>query len=156
MKVLYSDQQFFDGLGEAVFLAGPTPRSTDVPSWRPKAIEILKKHDYSGTVLVPEHSDWISGFSYQNQIQWERVGLSLASSIVFWVPREMKTMPALTTNIEFGYYMAKTPEKCFYGRPDGAPHTGYLDWLFYNELKNATIHNSLEDVLLDAINNKRN
>lgn len=153
MKVLYSDEPNFDGIGKSVFLAGPTPRSPDVPSWRPDAIEILKQNDYSGTVLIPEHSTFYSQFSYDNQIAWERVGLTFATSIVFWVPRNMQNMLALTTNIEFGYYIAKTPEKCFYGRPDRAPHTGYLDWLFLNETKDKVIHNSLESVLLDAVKN---
>lgn len=152
MQVLYSDQDPFDGVGPSIFLAGPTPRSEDVISWRPKAIEILRRVGFEGTVLIPEPQNQGRFKDYTHQVQWEKVGLSKASVIVFWVPRNMETMPALTTNIEFGYWLAKSPSRVVYGRPLEAVNTRYLDWLYHEEKPSlARIHNTLESLLESAV-----
>jgi hypothetical protein len=47
------------------------------------------------------------------------------------VPRDVKNgILGLTTNAEFGYWMAKNPTKVFYGRPEGSDQTRYLDQMF--------------------------
>lgn len=130
MKIIYSDQEPFDGVGKAVMLCGPTPRSQLVESWRPRAIDILNQKKYSGIVCVPEPSNNIYSKNYLSQTEWEYSCLYNCSKIVFWVPRKMETMPALTTNIEFGYWMAEDPKKVFYGRPDDAQSIRYLDWMY--------------------------
>lgn len=149
MKVLYSDQGIFTG-GLSIFLAGPTPRKPEVPSWRPEAIKILESFAFNGTVLVPERVGGWAKANYDDQVDWERAGLALATKIVFWVPRDMATMPALTTNVEFGYWVAKSSERVLYGRPDSAPSTKYLDWLLSLEDSQATIYNDLRTLLKDA------
>ena len=125
MHVLHSCQPPF----ASVFLAGPTPRDADTPSWRPQAVELLRSLGFQGTVLVPERESRTS-FDYDDQVEWEFAGLSQATRIAFWVPRDLKTMPALTTNVEFGYWLAQSPDRVRYGRPNGAPRTSYLDWLY--------------------------
>lgn len=126
MRVLHSNENPYDGVGPAIFLAGPTPRSKDVLSWRPEAISTLSSLGFNGTVLVPEPF----AYDYLTQVQWERIGLFKCNVIAFWVPRDLKTMPAFITNIEFGYWMAKDPKKVVYGRPPHTPKNDYLDWLF--------------------------
>lgn len=133
MKIIFSNQPAFIGGEPSLFLAGPTPRSPEVQSWRSKAIELLENLAFSGVVLVPEWSSYLPGVDYISQVDWERAGLLLATQIVFWVPRNMTTFPALTTNVEFGYWLAKSPEKVLYGRPEDAVSTRYLDWLFQIE-----------------------
>jgi len=150
VKVLYSDDEPFDGLTKGIFLAGPTPRKPEVPSWRPEAEEILFEAGFSGTVLVPERQNGSAKLSYDDQVDWERAGLSLAKAIVFWVPRNMENMPALTTNVEFGYWVAKSPERVVYGRPPDAPGTRYLDWLIKQENKDAVVYDTLQSVLMAA------
>jgi hypothetical protein len=147
MNVLYSNHPPFDGSEAGIFLAGPTPRSPDVPSWRPQAVELLRGFGFTGTVLVPEWDTGVAKASYDDQVGWERAGLIHAKAIAFWVPRNMATMPALTTNVEFGYWLAKTPKRVFYGRPPGAPSTKYLDWLLHQDLPNAMIYDRLEALL---------
>lgn len=111
-----------------IFLAGPTPRNRDVPSWRPEFIDILERQEVLCTALVPETDDgWWHG-NYDEQCEWEYHYLNQADFIAFWVPRDLETMPAFTTNVEFGYWVRSM--KTFYGRPDGAPKTRYLDWMF--------------------------
>lgn len=69
--------------------------------------------------------------------------------IISWVPRELKTMPALTTNIEFGEDL--WTGKILYGRPDDAEKCRYLDKRWF-EITNKEPFNSLEEILTEAIN----
>ena len=140
MRLLHPGEPWVLPLGPSIFLAGPTPRSVDVASWRPAAIAALETVGFSGTVLVPERSDWAVKFDYIDQIEWELDGMRHASVIAFWVPRDMATMPALTTNVEFGLNVRSM--KALYGRPEGAPHTRYLDYL-YTKYTGATPISSL-------------
>lgn len=152
LKILYSDDEIFDGKDASIFLAGPSPRKSDVQSWRPKAIEILKEAGFEGTILVPERKDWSVQFDYIDQVKWEQAGLKLASIIVFWVPRNMETMLGLTTNVEFGYWVSKSPKRVVYGRPHGAANTRYLDWLICEETNDCVnIHDDLLPLLVEAI-----
>ena len=112
----------------SIFLAGPAPRRAEVRSWRPDAVEVLRGLGFAGTVLVPEPRDWSAKFSYLDQVEWEYAGLEGCSVIAFWVPRDMQVFPGFTTNVEFGRYVGSG--RCVYGRPENAPHTKYLDWLY--------------------------
>ncbi len=136
----------------SIFLIGPTPRSTSVLSWRPEAIKILQDIAFNGYVLVPERDNGWDGVDYLNQIEWEYACLRRCTVKAAWVPREMETMPALTTNVEFGYWISKTPDSFYYGRPDWASHTGYLDWLYLKETGRKPAE-TLEDLLINAICN---
>jgi hypothetical protein len=154
MKTLYSDQPPLTKPEKSIFLVGPTPRSDAVPSWRPNAVEILEKLGFDGTVLIPERKDWKTKFGYTDQIEWEYACLTHATAIAAWVPRCMTNMPALTTNVEFGYWLATSPKRIFYGRPDKAPHTSYLDWLYRKHLAetaSASIFDSLEELLKGVV-----
>ncbi len=128
MTVIFAGQSF-DSRAPSIFLAGPTPRSRDVPSWRPGALDLLREFNFAGTVLIlRSREDWTVPFSYADQVEWEYTSLESCSVIAFWVPRDMSTLPGRTTNVEFGRYVASG--RCVYGRPDGARHTSYLDWLY--------------------------
>ena len=80
---------------------------------------------------------------------WERNALIEATIIVFWVPREIPNMSGFTTNVEFGYWLHSG--KVLYGRPNGAPKTKYLDWLYKEDYKK-DVHTNLEALLKEAIN----
>ena len=91
--------------GPSVFLAGPTPRSEAVASWRPEAVRAL---DAAWTashplhLLVPENPGGLHATEYDDQIEWEWAGLDRATAILFWIPRDLRTLPGFTTNVEFG------------------------------------------------------
>ena len=131
-----------------LFLAGPTPRSDDVPSWRPEFISILEETGFDGNVCVPEDRDGKFKGSYTDQVEWEHAFLGAADAIVFWVPRNLETMPAFTTNVEFGYYIKSG--RVIYGRPLAAPKNKYLDWLYEKETGRGPI-NSIEALARDTL-----
>jgi calcineurin-like phosphoesterase family protein/nucleoside 2-deoxyribosyltransferase len=91
--------------GEKIFLAGPTPRSLDIESWRPKMIEALREEGFEGHILIPEKRKPEEGYDYDAQVEWEDKALKAADVILFWVPRKKDNMPGFTTNIEFGEWM---------------------------------------------------
>lgn len=127
MNVVYSDQDV-EFIGKSIFLAGPTPRSPNVKSWRPDALAVLHKLGFKDTVFVPEYRSWETKFDYMRQVEWEWEGLENCDAIAFWVPRDLITMPAFTTNVEFGSYVRSG--RAYYGRPDGCSGNSYLDWLY--------------------------
>lgn len=135
-------------LNNSLFLAGPSPRGKRV-SWRRSALEILKTMNYDGIVFVPEFSeDYYGEFDFNVQVEWEHFCLENCGLIVFWVPRCLETLPGFTTNVEFGRFVTCEKYNVIYGRPDRAPHTNYLDWLYkkfsrgepFNDLKNLLNH----------------
>lgn len=83
---------------------------------------------FDGVVYVPEYSTWKPKADYVDQAMWEREALTSATVIAFWIPRSFPDMPALTTNVEFGYWLHTG--KVVYGRPDNASKIKYLDWLY--------------------------
>lgn len=127
MVINYSDQEVLKGK-KSIFLAGPTPREKDVISWRNEACNILKNLGFDGIVYVPEFSSWRPKEDYIDQAMWERMALTEATVIMFWIPRSLPNMPAFTTNVEFGYWLSSG--KVIYGRPDNASKIKYLDWLY--------------------------
>lgn len=89
----------------SIFVAGPMPRDPNLPSWRPDVIHLLRAGwNQPGTlvVFVPEARDrHRPDPGYISQL-WEERWMAVADVILFWVPRDMKTLPGLNTNLEFG------------------------------------------------------
>lgn len=147
LKVVYAKEDLPTEIVKSIFLAGPTPRDKDTTSWRPEALKLLEGLGYEGHVFVPEPRDGKVFGDYIDQIEWETLALNQADVIVFWVPRNMKSMPALTTNIEWGLW-ADTG-KCILGTPPGAEHVRYLQWMAA-KFKVAT-YSTLEATLQEAV-----
>lgn len=123
MNIVYSRQPFPTATKKSIFLAGPTPRSSLVQSWRPQAVEMLRALGFDGDVYVPEDSSGSPKFDYMDQVDWEEEGLRRADCIVFWIPRVLETMPALVTNDEWGFW--KNSGKVVLGTPEGAAKVRY-------------------------------
>ena len=147
MRINYSDEDVVKG-EKSIFLAGPTPRNKDTSSWRIEACNILENMGFDGIVYVPEYSSWKPKESYVDQAMWERIALSEATTIVFWIPRYLPDMPAFTTNVEFGYWLHTG--KVVYGRPNNAEKMKYLDWLYELDYNNKPINN-LQELLQLAV-----
>lgn len=150
MTVVYAQEYPDIKDSKSIFLAGPTPRSEDVPSWRPGAIQYLTQLGFSGTVFVPEmRNGWNRDFEYSDQIEWEEAALHKADIIIFWIPRELNTMPAFTTNIEWGYWVATEPGKLILGYPELTCKMDYIK--YYAEKLSVPIYNNLTSVVAQAI-----
>lgn len=133
----------------AVFLAGPLPRSAEVPSWNPEAIAHLREgwcEDGRLVVFTPEPRAGVT-VDYTGQIEWEHRGLHDADAIVFWVPRDLETMPAFTTNIEFGSWYDSG--KVVFGAPVSAPKNEYLVHLA--ESRGVPVADTLEGTVQAAL-----
>ena len=151
MKVIHTNHRITKELNleqYSIFLAGPSPRSAEVISWRIEALEALKRLGYDGQVLIPESDEWKFCLSYDDQVEWEDYGLLNCDKIVFWIPRNMVTLPGLTTNVEFGRFVHSG--RMIYGRPDEAEKCIYLDWL-YTKYNNRAIYTTLEGTMKAAI-----
>lgn len=129
MKIVYAYEKAPEALSKSIFLAGPTPRSEGVKSWRPDALRELRSAGYDGVVFVPEPRDSSWSRDYDAQIGWEDRHLNMADVILFWVPRDLATLPAFTTNVEFGFWADSG--KAVFGAPlreggDEFPKNRYL------------------------------
>lgn len=147
MIINFSDQEVIKGK-KSIFLAGPTPRDDKVISWRKEACKKLEELNFDGIVYVPEHSTWETRGDYNNQVLWERNGLTNATIIVFWIPRSLPDMPAFTTNVEFGYWLHS--KKVIYGRPSKAEKVKYLDWLYEFDYGKKP-YNDLDELLKETV-----
>jgi nucleoside 2-deoxyribosyltransferase len=140
----------------SIFLAGPTVRGHQThlqPSWRFEACRLLRESGFNGSVIIPEFSD-VTQPDKGNEdwiVPWEYRGLSMASVILFWVPRT-KELIGLNTNFEFGYWLARNPEKIVYGRPETSYRNKYLDIMFRMVKLRGIINNSLESACKEAVN----
>jgi len=151
MRIVYATQEFPPEWTGAIFLVGPTPRSDNpVPSWRPQAIAYLEEAGYDGIVIVPETEDGEWKHGYDDQVEWEKKGLEFADIILCWVPRDLDSMPAFTTNVEFG--RSVDGMKVVYGRPPDAPKTRYLDWMLADATEGTNKpHDSLQATVAAAM-----
>jgi 8-oxo-dGTP pyrophosphatase MutT (NUDIX family) len=73
----------------------------------------------------------------------------LADVVMMWVPREIKSMPAFTTNVEFGMFVRSG--RLVYGRPEGAPKTRYLDKVYQDNPLETPLSTTLDELVAQAI-----
>ncbi|MBP6942741.1 MAG: nucleoside 2-deoxyribosyltransferase domain-containing protein [Candidatus Buchananbacteria bacterium] len=127
MRVLYVGDHSADPKEKSIFLAGPSPREAGDLHWRPEAIAILERLKFKGQVFVPltVRGGWHKDGSVQ--IEWELAHLKAATVIGFWIPRKVMSMPAFTTNVEFGMYVESG--KIVLGFPPGAERMEYLRYV---------------------------
>lgn len=146
MHVLYAHEKLEGIPAQSIFLAGPSPRDKEHYSWRPEALKILKNAGFKGTVFVPlpRSGEWSR--DYDSQVGWELEHLEMASVVVFWIPRDLETLPAFTTNVEFGLYVKSG--KIVLGFPEDAPKMRYLVYLA--KKYNASVYHTLEETLKGA------
>ncbi|MBL8973886.1 MAG: hypothetical protein JNK56_25065 [Myxococcales bacterium] len=126
MQVVHAHELPPDPLTCSIFLAGPTPRDADTPSWRPEALRLLAARGFTGAVFVPEPRDGAWTRDYDGQIEWEEAHLHMADVVLFWLPRELGSMPGLTTNDEWGAH--KHSGKVVFGAPPGAAKVRYQQY----------------------------
>lgn len=140
--------------GPSVFLAGPTPRAGgEVPSWRPAAMRELAAQ-WTGarplTVLSPESRGGKRAAHYDDQVGWETDARAAADAILFWIPRDLATLPGFTTNVEFGLDVATG--KAVLGCPPDCPspeRNRYLIWVAHRH--GIPVRETLADTVTAAL-----
>jgi hypothetical protein len=75
-------------------------------------------------VFVPEAREGGFDGGWSEQIAWEDACLNASDVIAFWIPRDLTTMPGLTTNVEWGRW--ESSGKVVLGAPPDAPRMRYL------------------------------
>lgn len=131
MDLIYTCEEIPTTITRSIFLAGPVPRETSVPSWKPEAIKILEDRGFDETVFVPEWKDFDTRQKatdptreYITQCNWESDAMAVSDVILFWIPRNMKTMIGLTTNHEHGEWFMSG--KTVLGFPRESENNDYL------------------------------
>lgn len=147
MQIVYANEAVPVTFNKAIFLAGPTPRSKRAASWRPEALRLLEGESYDGVVFVPEYRDGKHKSTYIDQVEWEDECLNLADCVLFWVPRELKKMPALTTNTEWGVW--QNSGKAVFGAPPEAVKVRYQQ--HYAEKLRVPNFSTLEETVQAAL-----
>lgn len=150
MKVIYAQEEFPKSFTKSLFLAGGTPRSADVQSWRPEALKILEILDFDGVVFVPEYPPGTNiecGYEWNGQVAWEDAALNMSDCILFWIPRDLEKLPCFTTNDEWGYW--KSSGKIVFGCPDKAHKIRYQKY-YANKFK-TPVSNTLAGTLENAV-----
>jgi 8-oxo-dGTP pyrophosphatase MutT (NUDIX family) len=137
MQVIYTKQPIPASFDKSIFLAGPSPRRPEEPTWRPAALAYLRQAGYDGVVFIPEYESWeIDGesmFDKDGVPEWERECLTLSDNILFWVDRDLATKRyGLTTNLEFGEWAPSG--KAVFGYRPGADKIDAM-------IERATIYN---------------
>lgn len=165
MTINYSDQDLIlPDDRPSIFLVGPTAcrdhrrpaQPGESTTWRPDALAALTKAGFTGVVYVPERSNGNNpDFEFEPQATWELAALEHTSVIAAWVPRVVSPdlvhfgMPGFTTNVEFGFWLATSPDRLLYGRPDWAHNVRYLDFLYKRQTGRAPI-TTLEEMMARA------
>ncbi|AEM88959.1 nucleoside 2-deoxyribosyltransferase domain-containing protein [Streptomyces violaceusniger] len=141
-------------VGPSVFLAGPTPdKSAPVPSWRPDAVRALAARwdgDRPLSVLSPESRNGQRADRYETQVDWETAARTAATVVLFWVPRDLRTLPAMTTNVEFGLDVATG--RVVLGCPPDCPNPERNRYLIYVARRhNVPVCTTLEGTVAAAL-----
>ncbi len=150
MNVCYAGEPLPEEITLSVFLAGPTPRAgSQARPWRGEALRVLEALGFGGEVFVPEPRDgrWLD--DYTTQVDWEDAALRRSDRILVWLPRDMRALPGLTTNDEWGFWKGRDPARLVLGTPDAADHVRYQQ--HYARRLGIPVHATLPETCRAAI-----
>jgi hypothetical protein len=149
MRLIYAQETDTEESTNSLFLAGPSPRGNGEYDWRKDAIAFLERVHFDGAVYIPLPRNGLfrqEDFDHVTQIDWELEHLEKAQAILFWIPRDLKSLPGFTTNVEFGRFSRSG--RAILGYPEGAPKMRYLQHIA--KLDGVPIFHTLEEALLAA------
>lgn len=105
----------------SLFLAGPSS-AAPIGAWRDEVLTLLNDRSFPGTVLYPEPAG--QAVTTEVQAMWDLRGCERATVVMFWIPRDLRTMPGLTSNFELGMWIRSG--KVVVGSPPEADAMAYL------------------------------
>ncbi|WP_432978913.1 nucleoside 2-deoxyribosyltransferase domain-containing protein [Dactylosporangium sp. CA-233914] len=124
-----------------------------MPSWRPDAIAVLDAA-WTGagplTILTPESRRGHRAAEYHDQIEWEATGLDAATAILFWIPRDVRTLPGFATNVEFGLHVRSG--RVVLGCPGDCPNPERNRYLIWTARRyGVPVHDTLAETVAAAL-----
>ncbi len=155
MKLVYALEPIPYSM-KMVFLAGPTPRSNDVKSWRPEMVDILTQYfmvthlnGKEPALVIPEDRTGKYHGNYDHQTEWEYLAISSCDVLLFWIPRDVAGgMPGFTSNIELGYWLRE--KHIILGYPETAEKMSYPSWL-YQKVTRRTPKHTMREAALEVV-----
>lgn len=149
MKLLYAHERINQEATRSIFLAGPSPRGHGEYDWRKQARIHLHRLGFDGVLYIPLPRDGVYQKDYDHtaQMEWELEHLEKARAIVFWIPRDLETLPGFTTNVEFGRFSRSG--HTILGYPESAPKMKYLAHIA--KIDDVPIFHTMEDTLKAAM-----
>ena len=142
MEIIYATERWDKG-PPSLLLGGPCPRTNSREDWKPGALEIIEQLEFEGTVIipVPKTGHWIE--LSDSLIDWRIECFENATAVAFWVPRDLKNLLGLRTNVDFGSRW--TVGRFVLGYPHDAVKMRYLHRRA--EMVGAPIRHSLRETL---------
>lgn len=135
VQVVYALQEFPNPRVPSIFLAGPTPRKSFIKSWRPRALQMIRRYRQEVVIYYPEpqHADKWNPDSDEH-LDWRRAAMVRSRIILFWVDRKLEHLPGFRTNTDWGHWTARDPGRLVLAYPQSAPGMRgmYNDALCYN------------------------
>lgn len=127
----------------SVYLDGPKSTVSGL-SWRKKLFEILQQQGFTWTVIVPEcrKDNQVPPYGTEEFYHWENVVMNMASTIMFWMPRDSTIFPARDMNDRWGHY--KHEKNIILGYPPRTENINYQGW--YAKKHGITMVHSLENM----------
>lgn len=154
MQIVFAGEAMPESFSSSIFLAGPTRRGKELTAWRLFAIRLLDEKKFDGVVFVPEpRVGWQEDQDYQRQVAWEHEAINHSDCVLFWVPRDVESLPGFTTNVEFGFLYQLG--KVVFGAPSDAHKVRYLECLCEKEfLPHAQTLSEIIDITLSVVSAK--
>jgi hypothetical protein len=179
MNIIFSDQGFPKQITKSLFLAGPSPRDSNVFDWKFEAVSKLEDKKFDGTIFVPiiskvflkgyfeyrksinkqtslidediYNSIFISNqkWNYDNQVEWEIKARNMADINLFWVDRDINGGMPGFTT-NIEFGEDLSCGKMIYGRPDKSDKCNYLDKRI--ALNKKLKFNDLDSILNESLN----
>ncbi|MEU2621518.1 lantibiotic dehydratase [Streptomyces sp. NPDC007157] len=127
VTVIHAGEPWPEHWSVSLYLCGPTPRDPARESWRPRAERLLRERwtgDGRLAVFLPEAPDGQPEPPYPRQVAWEEEAMHAADAILFYVPRDLATLPGLVTNVKWGAW--HDCGRAVLGSPPDAQRNEYL------------------------------
>ncbi|GAA3358754.1 nucleoside 2-deoxyribosyltransferase domain-containing protein [Saccharopolyspora gregorii] len=125
VTVVHVDEAAPDSWSAAIYLCGPTPVDSAIPSWRPAAVRELRARWRGAGRLVVFVPEPVRAYpAYADQVAWENAMMRRSDVVLFFVPRRMPALPGLVSNIKWGAW--HDSGRAVLGAPADADRMEYL------------------------------
>src|SRR5436309_1919591 len=109
MQLVFIGEAYPQNVEKMIFLGDSTLYQGKLSSsWRIDAIQWLEQLGYDGTVYIPEDKEGYpntASLNYEARLRWVRGALMRSDVIIFWLPRDPKSLSHIVMGVELGWLM---------------------------------------------------